>query len=125
MRHTKDERGHTYWQALPVEQGQVNISTTYPGQIRAFHLHRLKEDHVFVVQGQFLLVLGSDDPNEPAWTREHLGPGDSLAIPRNVWHGYQCVSPEPAVLVYWETERSGPTSTDDHARPADDYDGWV
>lgn len=126
MRHTKDSRGFTYWDALPVEVGQVNVSTTFPQQIRAFHLHKSKEDHIFVLSGQFMVVIGEGEESTTKWQHpKYLGVGDSLTIPRGLWHGYQCVSPDSATMVYYETEKSGPDADDDHYRPASDFEGWV
>lgn len=127
MRVTRDERGFSWWDCLPgIRPGQVNVSVTYPKQIRGFHLHREKEDNILVLEGQFLLVLGKElDDKTIEWERKFMGPGDSYTIPRNIWHGYQCVSPTPAKMVYYETEKSGPNCNDDYDLGLNHYDGWI
>lgn len=121
MRHTKDERGKTWWDLFPIEEGQVNCSVTYPKEIRAFHKHLNKEDHIFVANGEFLIVTNENDK----WYRYFLSQGDSAVIERGTWHGFQNIGNEPAIMLYWETEKSEPNCKDDLKMDKEEYKGWV
>jgi dTDP-4-dehydrorhamnose 3,5-epimerase-like enzyme len=126
MRVTRDERGYSWWDCIyGIKPGQINVSVTFPKKIRGFHLHKEKEDNITVLEGQFLLVLGTEEGGAITWERRFMGPGDAYTIPRNIWHGYQCVSPTPAKMMYYETEKSGPSCKDDYDLAFSNYDGWI
>lgn len=90
-----------------------------PGAISAWHMHRLKTDHLFTVAGHLRVALYDDREGSP--TRglvqvEHLsGVRPTLVvIPPMVWHGVQVLSHEPGVFVNFF----------DHAYDYEDPDDW-
>lgn len=94
---------------LFLQFGQVYITTTYPGVVKAWHLHKKQTDNVACVQGMIKLVLY--DPREQSPTfkqinKFYLGLHNPLLlhIPKGVYHGWMCVSPEEAIVVNIPTE---------------------
>lgn len=89
--------------------GQVYITTTYPDVVKAWHLHKEQTDNVACVQGMIKLVLY--DPREQSPTFKqinefYMGVHNPLLlqIPKGVYHGWMCVSPEEAIVVNIPTE---------------------
>lgn len=102
----KDDRGQGQYDIFPqLEKGQINISTTYPGVIRAFHRHWFQEDNWFIVSGQFEVVLATVDGEGDHVQKLYLGPGESVNIPRLVWHGFRILGTEPGTLLYYVTNK--------------------
>jgi len=89
--------------------GQVYMTTTYPGIVKAWHLHKKQTDNVVCVQG--MIKLAVYDPREDSPTYKevnefYLGIHNALLvqIPRGVYHGWMCVSSEEAIVVNVPTE---------------------
>jgi dTDP-4-dehydrorhamnose 3,5-epimerase len=96
--------------ALFLQFGQVYMTTTYPGVVKAWHLHREQTDNVACVQGMIKLVLY--DAREQSATYKqvdqfYLGLHNPLLvqIPKGIYHGWMCVSSEEAIIVNVPTER--------------------
>jgi dTDP-4-dehydrorhamnose 3,5-epimerase-like enzyme len=121
MRHTKDERGKTWWDLFQIDEGQINCSITYPKEIRAFHKHLKKDDNIFIVKGEYLVVVNIDNK----WERHFLSQGEDMFIKRGVWHGFQNIGKEDGIMLYWETEPSEPNCTDDLKMYKTEYKEWV
>ncbi|MBU1186868.1 MAG: dTDP-4-dehydrorhamnose 3,5-epimerase family protein [Acidobacteria bacterium] len=89
--------------------GQVYVTTTYPGVIKAWHLHRKQTDHICCVQGMIKLVVYDSRKDSPTYreiNRFMIGIHHPalVRIPPGVYHGWMCVSPEEAVVVNTPTE---------------------
>ena len=104
---------------LFVRFGQVYVTTTYPGVVKAWHLHKKQTDNVACVQGMIKLALY--DPREGSSTYKqvdqfYLGVHQPLMvqIPKNVYHGWMCVSQEEAVVVNIPTEVYNYEDPDEH-----------
>jgi dTDP-4-dehydrorhamnose 3,5-epimerase len=98
------------------EFGQVYMTTTYPGVVKAWHLHEKQTDNVICLQGMIKLVIY--DPREGSPTHRelnefYLGVHNPLLvqIPIGVFHGWACVSEEEAIVV------NIPTRTYDYDDP--------
>jgi len=114
LRVIPDERGRLMEilrndDELFLQFGQVYMTTTYPGVVKAWHLHKEQSDNVVCVQGMIKLVL--HDPREQSPTfnqidQFYLGLHNPLLIqiPKGVYHGWMCVSPEEAIIVNIPTE---------------------
>jgi dTDP-4-dehydrorhamnose 3,5-epimerase len=99
--------------------GQVYMTTTYPGVVKAWHLHKKQTDNVCCVQGMIKLVLydqRADSPTYKEVNQFYLGIHNPLLvqIPANVYHGWMCVSQEEAVVVNVPTEVYNPKDPDEH-----------
>jgi dTDP-4-dehydrorhamnose 3,5-epimerase len=99
--------------------GQVYVSATYPGVVKAWHLHRRQVDNFAGVAGMVKLVLvdtREDSPTLGAINEFFIGTQNPMLIqvPNLVYHGWKCISVEPALVV------NVPTEPYDHAEP-DEY----
>ena len=89
--------------------GQAYVTTTLPGVVKAWHLHRKQTDNVCCVQGMIKLALFDDRKNSPTRgevNQFYLGVHNPslVKIPSNIYHGWMCVSQEEAVIVNLPTE---------------------
>ena len=99
--------------------GQVYMTTTYPGVVKAWHLHKRQTDNVCCVHGMIKLVLYDQRTDSPTFrevNQFYLGVHNPLLvqIPANVYHGWMCVSQEEAVVVNVPTEAYNRTDPDEH-----------
>lgn len=99
--------------------GQVYMTTTYPGVVKAWHLHKRQTDNVCCVLGMIKLVLydqRADSPTFKEVNQFYLGVHNPLLvqIPANVYHGWMCVSQEEAVIVNVPTEVYNRKDPDEH-----------
>ena len=125
LRVVPDERG---WlmeilrsddRELFVNFGQVYVSATYPGVVKAWHYHRRQTDNFACIAGMVKLVLV--DTRENSATRGavnefFLGTHNPalVQVPNLVYHGWKCISPEASLVV------NVPTEPYDHDEP-DEY----
>jgi dTDP-4-dehydrorhamnose 3,5-epimerase len=89
--------------------GQVYVSATYPGVVKAWHYHQRQVDHFACVAGMVKLVLidtREDSPTNGAVNEYFLGTHNPtlVQVPNLVYHGWKCISPEPALVVNVPTE---------------------
>ena len=84
--------------------GQVYVSATYPGVVKAWHYHERQTDNFACVAGMIKLVLV--DTREGSPTRNlvnefFLGVHRPLLVqvPKLVYHGWKCISPEPSIVI--------------------------
>ncbi len=89
--------------------GQVYMTTTYPGVVKAWHFHKKQDDFIACVKGMLKLVLFDDREGSP--TRGEVNEffiGDFnpalVKVPMRVYHGWKCVSETEAVVVNTPTE---------------------
>lgn len=107
--------------------GQIYMTTTYPGVVKAWHLHKKQSDNITCVQGMIKLVLY--DPREQSPTYEqidqfYLGLHNPLLvqIPKDIFHGWMCVSQEEAIIVNIPTERYNDDNPDEFRLDPHDND---
>ena len=110
MRRIPDERG---WlmeilraddSDLFVGFGQVYVSATYPGAVKAWHFHKRQVDNFACVQGMVKLVLvdtREDSPTRGAVNELFVGAINPVLVqvPPLVYHGWKCISEEMALVV--------------------------
>ena len=89
--------------------GQVYVSATYPGVVKAWHYHKRQVDNFVCVAGMVKLVL--IDTREGSATKGAVNEfylGDQnhtlVQVPNLVYHGWQCISPTMALVVNVPTE---------------------
>lgn len=122
----KDDRGKGIYDIFKsIPQGQVNLSITYPGVIRAFHMHHKQTDNWYLVSGDIEVGLQSEDINEPIQF-EYLSGGEDrvLSIPPGIWHGFKVLGNQPAILLYYVTEKFNPTATDEERVEWNAFTDW-
>ena len=89
--------------------GQVYVSATYPGVVKAWHYHQRQVDHFACIAGMVKLVLidtREDSPTKGGVNEFFLGTHNPtlVQVPNLVYHGWKCISPEPALVVNVPTE---------------------
>lgn len=114
--------------------GQVYMTTTYPGVIKAWHLHKIQTDNIAAVKGMIKLVLA--DLREGSETNGHIQEffiGDHnpmlVQVPKDVYHGWKCVSEAEAIVINVPTKEYNYSEPDEHRLAYDteliDYDWTV
>jgi dTDP-4-dehydrorhamnose 3,5-epimerase len=104
--------------------GQVYMTTTYPGVVKAWHFHKLQDDNITVVKGTLKLVLYDDRDGSP--TRKELNElflGEHhpllVHVPKHVHHGWKCIGIEEAIVINCVTEPYCYKDPDEHRLPFD------
>ena len=104
--------------------GQVYLTTTYPGVIKAWHYHGIQSDNIAVVNGMLKLALY--DPREDSPTKGELNEffiGEHnpilVHVPRNIYHGWKCIGSEEALVVNCPTEPYNYEKPDEYRLPYD------
>jgi dTDP-4-dehydrorhamnose 3,5-epimerase len=89
--------------------GQVYVSATYPGVVKAWHYHKLQLDTFACVSGMVKLVLvdtRADSPTSGAVNEFVIGALNPtlVQVPKLVYHGWKCIGSEVALVVNVPTE---------------------
>ena len=84
--------------------GQVYMTTTYPGVVKAWHMHRAQTDHMVALLGMFRLALfdaREGSPTRGTLQEVHMGEYNPVlvVIPPGVYHGWTCVSEREGMVV--------------------------
>ena len=89
--------------------GQVYMTAAYPGVVKAWHYHKVQTDNIAIVKGMMKLVLY--DPREGSPTKGEVNEffvGEHnpllIQIPKNVHHGFKCISEGEAIAINCPTE---------------------
>jgi dTDP-4-dehydrorhamnose 3,5-epimerase len=84
--------------------GQVYVSATYPGVVKAWHYHTRQTDNFACIAGMIKLVLVDTRDGSP--TRDtinefFLGVHNPMLVqvPKLVYHGWKCISAEPSLVI--------------------------
>jgi dTDP-4-dehydrorhamnose 3,5-epimerase len=98
--------------------GQVYLTTTLPGVVKAWHLHKLQTDQVVCVLGMIRLGLYDDRRDSPTFglvNQFFMGAHQPLLvrIPPLVHHGWKCVSIEEALIINTVTHPYDPAQPDE------------
>jgi dTDP-4-dehydrorhamnose 3,5-epimerase len=92
------------WEALERPLVQVHSTTTFAGRIRAWGLHPLGTDRLFVVSGlvKFVLFDGRKDSPTVGGLNELVvsekNPG-LLIVPPNLYHGWRNIGTSEAIII--------------------------
>jgi dTDP-4-dehydrorhamnose 3,5-epimerase len=84
--------------------GQVYISATYPGVVKAWHYHREQVDNFACITGMVKLVLVDTRPESPtngAVNEFFVGTHNPMLVqvPNLVYHGWKCIGPDTSLVV--------------------------
>jgi dTDP-4-dehydrorhamnose 3,5-epimerase len=95
-----------------------------PGVVSAWHMHKLKTDHLFTVGGTLRAVLYDGREGSPSRGRVdvlNLSPmrPTLVVIPPGVWHGIQSLGPEPGCFVNFFDREYDYHDPDDWRLPPD------
>ncbi len=91
------------------EFGQVYLSTTYPGVVKAWHYHKLQKDNFVCVKGMVKLVLADTRDGSPTKGEINefvIGEHNPVLVqvPIGVYHGWKCVGTEEAYVINTTTK---------------------
>lgn len=105
--------------------GQVYLTTTLPGVVKAWHLHKKQTDNVVCVVGMIRLGIyddRDDSPTKGLANEFFLGVhGPRLVqIAPGLYHGWKCVSVEEALIVNTVTHPYNPDEPDEFRLDAHD-----
>jgi dTDP-4-dehydrorhamnose 3,5-epimerase len=99
--------------------GQVYLTTTYPGVVKAWHFHKKQDDFITCLKGMLKLVLYDDREGSP--TKGEVNQffiGDYnpslVKVPKMIYHGWKCVSTEEALVINVPTEAYNPKEPDEY-----------
>jgi dTDP-4-dehydrorhamnose 3,5-epimerase len=84
--------------------GQVYVSATYPGVVKAWHYHKDQVDNLACVAGMVKLVLIDGRPGSPTEGTVNefcIGTQNPMLVqvPNLVHHGWKCISTDVALVV--------------------------
>lgn len=124
-----DERGRLM-EILRVDEelfqkfGQVYITTTSPGVIKGWHLHKIQTDNIVCLKGMIKLALY--DPRQESRTKNGVNEffiGEHnpvlIQVPKDVYHGWKCISESEAIVINCPTEAYDYEQPDEHRLPHD------
>jgi dTDP-4-dehydrorhamnose 3,5-epimerase len=114
LRLIPDERGYLLEMLRTDDElftkfGQVYVSATYPGVVKAWHYHKVQVDHFVCVAGMIKLVLvdtRDGSPTKGAVNEFFIGVQNPMLVqvPNLVYHGWKCISGEMSLVVNTPTE---------------------
>jgi dTDP-4-dehydrorhamnose 3,5-epimerase len=113
---TLAEVARAAWPEIHLPIVQVHVTTTLPGRIRAWGLHRRSTDRLFVVKGLISIVAfdgRADSPTRGAVNEIRLSernPG-LLVIPPDIYHGWKNLGTDEAFII------NMPSCQYDHDQP--------
>jgi dTDP-4-dehydrorhamnose 3,5-epimerase len=89
--------------------GQIYVTTTNPGVVKAWHMHLKQADNMACIAGMLRLALYDARENSPTFKEINeffMGIHNPLFvhIPPGVYHGWKCISPEESIVVNAPTE---------------------
>ena len=84
--------------------GQVYMTTAKPGVVKAWHYHKEQADNFTCIHGKMRLALYDARENSPTYKEVNdfvisLEEPMLVHIPKNVYHGFKCVSDTEAVVI--------------------------
>ena len=92
------------WEIIDKPIVQVHITTTFPGRVRAWGLHPLGTDRLFVVSGLVKLAVFDGRKGSPTFRQlsefvvSEKNPG-LLIVPPNLYHGWKNIGTTEAVII--------------------------
>jgi len=124
-----DERGRLM-EILRVDEelfqkfGQVYMTTTSPGVIKGWHLHKIQTDNIVCLKGMIKLVLYDSRPESRTKNGVNeffIGEHNPVLIqvPKDVYHGWKCISESEAIVINCPTEAYDYEQPDEHRLPYD------
>ncbi len=129
LRVIPDERGRLMEclrcdDELFIRFGQLYMTTTFPGIVKGWHLHRVQWDNIVCVKGMIKLVLydaRDTSPSRGDLEEYFLGEHRPLLVrvPPGVYHGWKCTGAEEAYIVNAPTEVYHSEQPDQEELPPD------
>ena len=124
------EIARTDWDEVAQPIVQAHLTTTEPGRIRAWGLHRESTDRLFVVRGLVSIVVYDGRVDSPTcgvvneFKVSERNPG-LLVIPPNLFHGWKTIGTEESFVVNMPSNAYDYDSPDALDLPYDSDDAQV
>jgi dTDP-4-dehydrorhamnose 3,5-epimerase len=104
--------------------GQVYITASYPGVVKAWHYHKKQTDAVCCCAGMCLCVLydaRTESPTKGEVNEFAIGVHNPrlVTIPPGVYHGWKCISTEECIVVNVASEPYDYQHPDEFRLPPD------
>jgi len=108
--------------------GQVYMTTAFPGVVKAWHYHKQQTDNFTCIKGKMKLGLYDARENSPTFGKveEYIISLDDpmlVQIPKEVYHGFKCISDEEAVVINTVTKPYNSNDPDEYR--VDEYDNNI
>lgn len=102
--------------------GQIYLTTTYPQVIKAWHYHKLQDDHFVCIKGMVKLVLyDSRENSSTAGEVNEFFVGEHnlqlIKVPKLVYHGWKCISAEESWVINIPTRHYNYDQPDEYRLP--------
>lgn len=97
------------WMVSEEPIAYIYQTSTYPGRVKAWHVHRYHTDRIFVVTGMLQIAMFDDRADSPTTGRINeffLGELNRglLVIPPGVYHGWKNIGEKESVVLNLPTE---------------------
>ncbi|MFH1782425.1 MAG: dTDP-4-dehydrorhamnose 3,5-epimerase family protein [Candidatus Omnitrophota bacterium] len=107
--------------------GQVYMTTAYPGVTKAWHYHKLQDDHFTCISGTMRLALFDAREDSPTYKEVNdftisLEEPMLVKIPKLVYHGFKCISDKEAIVINVPTKPYNYKDPDEYRLDAYDND---
>jgi dTDP-4-dehydrorhamnose 3,5-epimerase len=107
--------------------GQVYLSTTYPGVVKGWHLHKVQDDFFACVRGMVKLVIydaRDDSPTHGMVKEYYIGDHNPqlVKVPAGTYHGWKCISQEESFVINIPSEPYDYDTPDEFRAPWDTPD---
>jgi len=84
--------------------GQVYMTTAFPGVVKAWHYHKKQDDNFTCICGKMRLALYDARKDSPTYKEVDdfvisLETPMLVHIPKNIYHGFKCVSDTEAIVI--------------------------
>jgi dTDP-4-dehydrorhamnose 3,5-epimerase len=100
---------------------QANLSSTYPGVIRAWHRHlKGQTDYFLAIKGLIKICAFDEDTKELNEVISSALNLQLVRVPGHYWHGFKVLGDESAVVLYFTTNLYDPANPDEERRPWND-----
>ena len=107
--------------------GQVYMTSAFPGVVKAWHYHKKQDDNFTCVHGKMRLALYDARKSSTTYGEVNdfvisLDDPMLVTIPKNVYHGFKCVSDCEAVVINTPTKMYNHNKPDEYRLDAYDND---
>ena len=104
--------------------GQVYLTTTYPGVVKAWHYHKIQTDNVVCIKGMIKIALYDARKKSKTYGEMNeffIGEHNHIliSIPPGVYHGWKCISETEAIVINIPTEPYNRKTPDEYRLPPD------
>jgi dTDP-4-dehydrorhamnose 3,5-epimerase len=112
------------WGLQDKEIRHIIAVSSWPGQVLGWHKHLIQTDHLLAMKGSFKAVLFDDRDDSPSKGQiyvallSELRPG-VLVIPPGIWHAFENLTPEPAILLNYFDREYQYENPDEYKLPLD------